>query len=101
MSGTDPRPELFSDVAAQFENLEQPLNLQWMQDRRVTLEEVNAVSQKIALIIRGYCALEPADRIVFVTRGLMSRSFEEIQTNSKPAETVIGQRNASANEQPS
>ena len=79
------RPELFADVAEQFEKLEQPLNLQWMADRRVTLEEVNALSQKIALILRGYGALTPQQRILFITQGVF-----ELHPHAES--TPIGQR---------
>ncbi len=66
-----PRPELFADVAQQFETGAQPLNLKWMQDRGVTLDELQAVSQQVALILRGYLALPPRDRILFVHRGVV------------------------------
>lgn len=90
----NPREELFEDVARQFEQLEQPLNLQWMQDRHVTLDEVQTLSAKIALILRGYCALEPQARIEFVNRAV------GLPTKDKPAETVLGQRHADAVQQP-
>jgi hypothetical protein len=89
-----PREELFDDVANQFEQLEQPLNMGWMQSRGVSLDEVQALSQKIALVLRGYRALEPRDRIAFVTQGI----FTHRPLISTPAETPIGQRQQSSNE---
>lgn len=93
----DSRPELFADVAQQFEALEQPMNLAWMQARSVSLEELHAVSRKIALILRGYCALSPEQRLAFVQRGLFGAPSEPV---SNPAETVLGER-ASAAKSPS
>lgn len=88
---TDPRPELFADVAAQFERLDQPLNLEWLKERNVSLEELQALSQQIALILRGYMALPPKDRIAFVTAGVFTRP-----TVDKPAETILGARHDAA-----
>jgi hypothetical protein len=84
----EPRPELFADVAAQFEALEQPMNMQWMIARCVSLEELHAVSRKCALILRGYSALTPAQRLAFVQQGL----FEPTAPVRDPAETVLGER---------
>lgn len=64
------RPELFGEVAGQFERGEVPLNLAWMQARGVSYEEHAALTAQIALILRRYAALKPADRIAFVTQGL-------------------------------
>lgn len=88
-----PREELFADVARQFEQLEQPLSLAWMQQRAVSLEELQALSAKIAIILRGYCALAPRDRIAFITRGLANTPTEE-----KPTETVLGARHEDASQ---
>lgn len=82
-----PRDDLFDDVAAQFEKLEQPLNMTWMQVRNVSLDEVQALSQKIALVLRGYRALEPRDRIAFVTQGVF-----KARAPGDPKETPMGQR---------
>jgi hypothetical protein len=87
-----PRDDLFDDVAGQFEKLEQPLNMTWMQVRNVSLDEVQALSQKIALVLRGYRALEPRDRIAFVTQGI----FTHRPLISTPAETVLGARQSDA-----
>jgi hypothetical protein len=78
MSGIEPRPELFDEVAGQLERGEEPMNLQWVQERHVTHDELVALSGRIALILRGYTALHPADRIAFVTRGVL---------RDKPAES--------------
>ena len=91
-----PRDELFDDVADQFEKLEQPLSLQWMQDRGVSLDELQALSQKIALVLRGYRALPPRDRIAFVSQGL----FTARPLISTPAETILGARHSDAAAQP-
>lgn len=90
---TNPRPELFADVADQFERLEQPLNMEWMQKRHVSLEELQALSQQVALILRGYLALPPRDRIAFVTQGVFSRTPPVVQ----PAETPLGKRQKDSN----
>lgn len=82
------RDELFDDVASQFEKLEQPLSMGWMQSRKVGLEELQALSQKIALVLRGYRALPPRDRIAFVTQGVFNRP----PVTDKPGETVLGHR---------
>lgn len=84
---TEPRPELFDDVAEQFERLEQPLNLGWMERRGVSLAEVQALSGKIALVLRGYAALHPQDQIAFVHGGLFRRP-----PTDKTAESPIGKR---------
>lgn len=73
----DPRPELLADVADQFEQLQQPLNPQWAKARSVGLEELQALGQRVALILRGYMALSPADRIAFVTAGIFTRHAPE------------------------
>lgn len=87
-----PRDDLFDDVAAQFENLEQPLNLTWMQQRGVSLDEVQALSQRIALVLRGYRGLEPRDRIAFVSQGI----FHAPPKKDNPAESVLGARQGDA-----
>jgi hypothetical protein len=87
-----PRDDLFDDVATQFEKLEQPLNMEWMRTRSVSLEDVQALSQKIALVLRGYRALEPRDRIAFITQGV----FTHRPLISKPAETDLGTRQSDA-----
>lgn len=92
----DPRPELFEDVAGQFERLEQPLNMAWMCDRGVSLEETQALSQQIAVIIRGYLALPPRDRIAFVTQGVFNRP----ESPAEPAKTVLGRRSAQVDKKP-
>jgi hypothetical protein len=76
----DPRPELFEDVASQFERMDQPLNMSWMEKRNVSLEELQALSQRIALVLRGYCALSPRDQIAFVASGVFTR---QQSTNEK------------------
>jgi hypothetical protein len=86
------RAELFSDVASQFERMEQPLSLAWMQNRNVSLEELHALSGKIALILRGYMALSPADRIAFVTSGVFARQGPGVPVG----ETVLGARHSDA-----
>jgi hypothetical protein len=70
---TTPRPELFADVATQFERMEQPLNLAWMKARAVKLDELQALSQQLAVIIRGYLALPPRDRVAFISQGIFAR----------------------------
>jgi hypothetical protein len=66
------RDELFGEVAGQFERDEPPMTLQWIQDRSVTHEELTALRQGIALILRGYQSLRPDERIAFVTRGVLT-----------------------------
>lgn len=83
----EPKPELVEEVAAQFEQLQPPLNPQWMAARKVSLEDVEALSQRIALVLRGYLALPPKDRIAFVSQGIFSR-----QKADKPAETPVAKR---------
>lgn len=77
------RPELLDDVARQFEQHEQPLNLAWMEARGVTLEEVHALSDKIALVIRGYAAMAPRDQIAFVRQGIFNRAPDK-NTGAEP-----------------
>lgn len=91
-----PRDELFDDVADQFEKLEQPLSMLWMQSRGVSLDELQALSQKIALVLRGYRALRPRDRIAFVSQGL----FTPRPLISTPTETILGARHSDAAAQP-
>jgi hypothetical protein len=64
-----PRPELFDDVAGQLERLEPPLNHQW-REQQVSREEAHALSRSLALIVRGYCALTPIERSLFITQGV-------------------------------
>lgn len=71
---TDRRAELVADVANQFEQMQQPLNPEWVQARGIGIEELQALGQQVALILRGYMALPPRDRIAFVTGGVLSRS---------------------------
>lgn len=73
MSTAAPRPELFADVAAQFERMEQPLNMAWAKARAVGLDELQALSQQLAVIIRGYLALPPRDRVAFISQGIFAR----------------------------
>lgn len=80
----DPNDHLFDDVAEQFEKLEQPLNPKWMKTRNVTLDALQALSHKIALVLRGYRALAPRDRIAFVTQGIFRRQSDD----NKRAEPV-------------
>jgi hypothetical protein len=75
----EPRPELFDEIAGQLERGEVPMNLEWIETRGVTLEEYNALAGRIALILRGYTALHPADRIAFVTRGVLRNKPAESQ----------------------
>lgn len=70
---TTPERELVADVADQFEQLQQPLNAEWAKARRVSLDELQALGQQIALILRGYLALSPHDQIAFVAAGIFTR----------------------------
>ncbi len=72
------RPELFSDVAGQFERMEQVCSLQWMQNRNVTLAEVQALSRELAALIRRHLG-EPSGKSAV-----------------GPSETVLGARHSAA-----
>lgn len=67
------REELFDDFANSLERLEQPLSCEWMQARGVSIEEVEALSAKAALILRAYRALDPGARVAFVAHGIFAR----------------------------
>lgn len=69
-----PREILFDDVAAQLEAMEQPMSAEWMAQRHVSIDELHALSQKFALILRAYRSLKPQDRIAFVSSGVFSRA---------------------------
>lgn len=80
-----PRAGLFLEVAGQLERMEQPLNMLWMQQSNVTLEELRAVSAKIAQLLRSKYG---ADGV--------GASPESLVVG--PSETVLGQRHAAASE---
>lgn len=89
------RPELYDDIARQLEQRDEPFNLQWMQDKNVTLEELHALCGQLALIIRGFSALQAQEQITFITRGVLTP-----RPIDKPAEMISGARHpdgASAN----
>lgn len=66
------KTELIEDVAGQLERDETPLDPQWIEARGISIEEARSVGQHIAIILRGYLALPPADRMRFVTDGILS-----------------------------
>lgn len=72
------RPELLADVALQFERMEQPLSLDWMQRRGVGLAEVIELSRAIAAILRG-------------AGGAQSMACRTNMPDN-PGETVLGRR---------
>lgn len=76
---------LLADLAAQFERLDQPASLQWMQDRGVTLEELQAVSREAAVALRRYASLPDGPSI----------------TLGEPEQTTLGARQALAEQKPS
>lgn len=78
------REELFDDLSDQLERLEQPLSCEWMAARGVSIEEVEALSAKAALILRAYRALPPGDRVAFVSLGVFRP-----QNAALPAETIL------------
>lgn len=88
------REELFDDLARSFEHLEAPLSPEWMAARGVSIEEVEALSAKAALILRAYRALPPGDRVAFVASGVFRP-----QNAALPAETILASANSGEAEQ--
>lgn len=73
MQSPQPRPELFADLATHFENGAVELPPQWLKEKRVSGEELQALEQHVALILRGYFAMHPSDQMAFVSRGVFLR----------------------------
>lgn len=67
--------------------MEHPLSLEWMRTRKVTLEEVTALSARIAVVLRAYDALHPRDRVAF-----LAGIFTAAPPVQRPTETILGAR---------
>lgn len=66
------RPELLREVAQQLETGAAPMSPAWAAERQVTTAELEALSGKLALILRGYLALRPSEQYLFTTRGVLT-----------------------------
>lgn len=66
------RPELLREVAQQLETGAAPMSPAWAAARQVAGAELEALSGKLALILRGYLALRPSEQYLFTTRGVLT-----------------------------